>query len=239
MPRAAYDDRGYGKARSCLTMDSVSGRDRFLGVELSTLPAFEKYDLIEFDTWLQALVEALTKNSEGKWWEADSHDFIINGLSERAEAIRQRLASGDVRLCSMPPPGKMPRYAGSLLQYLDPTPPAPTMPNTEAGRGNGYRVTSPPPVAPPRAEPTVLCVPSVSTSPIQPLPEIIDIASRPGRPSKPRDEVLREILEVLTLEAQGRSDAEIAREIDKDEKTVRLRRKRYHDLHSRAKTTDR
>ncbi len=122
---------------------------------MANLPAFEKYDLTEFDAWLVAYVASLRKRCQG-WWEKEHYERMIARVSERAKSVRKHLASGEVVLRRMPPPGKMPCYAMELVRYLDPPPKAP---DTEAGGRNRAIPSSPATLHEPEPEITVLCVP--------------------------------------------------------------------------------
>lgn len=138
-------------------MRRITDTDRFYGIELSTLPPFEKYDVAEFDVWLEALCSALRESVAGKWWEEASYDQLLAHMAERADEIRSKLISGEARLRPAPPPDKMPRFARQVTSCLEIPPPKAA--DTEAGKGMSYSPSFPRPQTFPKpVEVTVYCV---------------------------------------------------------------------------------
>jgi hypothetical protein len=221
---------------------------------MASLPAFEKYDLAQFDAWLEVYIASLQKQCPG-WWEEELYERRIARVSERAGLVREQLASGDVALRPMPPHGKMPRYAVELLRALDPPPRAPIADGGSTGSSFSAR-----PVVPPGPDPeiTVLCVPpgfpsigirypvQHSSSGVTALVQSGDNehASRgsvgqasqslPGKRRGARrlapEKIEREGRRIEELRNQGHTWPEVAKEMRLGERTCRERLDRLQEL---------
>lgn len=203
---------------------------------MESLPVFEKYNVAEFDAWVEAYTTALRRRHEGKWWEEGQSDQLLAYISKRAEVVRQRMADGELTLRPMPPPGKMPSYAEPLESYL--TPPAPIPPNTEAGRGNGgrdYRSLSydkrQATVAEP-VEPHVLCVPFQVASAPEDSQDLSSFQKPAGRPPKDKQQIISDWMEVKKLLDNKFTIEGAARKLRLSPRTIHTRRDRYEALQS-------